>query len=126
MNYKLAKITKASLEIQERGILNFWINVDYEEGGSQGVGGIALDTFDKVKNERVGTAYGCEVIRQLLLALEVNDFSEMKGKIIWVLGNGEGLGFRPKGIKPLDVNCKNKEIGEVIFEDIFAEFGIDK
>jgi hypothetical protein len=32
MNKQLAKITKASLEIQERGTLNFWIHVHYEEG----------------------------------------------------------------------------------------------
>lgn len=32
MNKQLAKITSASLEIQERQILNFWIFVDYEEG----------------------------------------------------------------------------------------------
>ena len=57
MEKKLAKITKAHLEIQERGILNFWIFVDYEEDGfSQGVGGIALDTWDEVKRKRVGTA----------------------------------------------------------------------
>jgi len=37
MNKQLAKITSAGLEIKERGILNFWIFVDYEDGGSQGV-----------------------------------------------------------------------------------------
>ena len=33
MNKKLAKITSAKLEIKDRGILNFWIFVEYEEGG---------------------------------------------------------------------------------------------
>ena len=40
---KLARVSKAGFEIQERGILNFWVFVDYEEGCSQGVGGIVLD-----------------------------------------------------------------------------------
>ena len=80
MIYKLAKVSKASLEIQDRGILNFWIHVDYEEGCSQGVGGIVLDGYDKELKGRVGTAGGCEVIRQLLLLFQVNDFSEMKGQ----------------------------------------------
>lgn len=101
---KLAKITKASLEIQERGILNFWIFVDYEDGGSQGIGGIALDTYNDELKTRVGTAYGCEMIRRLLLELRVNDFSAMVEQTIWVLGKGEGFSFSPTGIQGLKNN----------------------
>jgi len=119
MNKQLAKIRSAGLEIKERGILNFWINVDYEDGGSQGIGGIALDTYDEDKKKRVGTAYGCEVIRRLLLALDVNDFSEMKGQIIWVLGEGEGWTFKPKGIKRLEVDGGGDA---VVFDEIATEF----
>lgn len=120
MNKQLAKITSAGLEIKERGILNFWIFVDYEDGGSQGVGGIALDSFNKEKKERRGTAYGCEMIRRTLIALDVNDFSEMKGKMVWVYGEGEGLSFKPKGIGQLNVNSKKDP---VMFDDVFAEMG---
>ncbi len=117
---KLARITSASLEIKDRGILNFWINVDYEEGMSQGIGGFSLDQYDNVKKRRIGTAYGCEVIRQLLEALDVNDFSEMKGKMIYVLGtqeNGSMLSYRPKGIEALRLNGGKT----VIFDDILKE-----
>lgn len=125
MEKKLAKITKAHLEIQERGVLNFWIFVDYEEDGfSQGVGGIALDTWDEVKRKHVGSAFGSEVIRQLLLCIGVDDFSEMKGKYIWVLGEGDGLSFTPKGIKSL--NTEESKGMEVIWEDILKEFGEEK
>jgi hypothetical protein len=117
---KLAKISKATLEIKERGILNFWIYVDYEEGCSQGVGGIALDDWDKSKDSRVGTAYGCELIRRLLLSLNVDDFSEMKGKMIWVIGEGDGLSFIPKGIQALNVDKYGTD--PVIFEEIRKEF----
>lgn len=117
---KLAKISDAKLEIQERGILNFWIFVDYEEGGGQGVGGIVLDTYDKSKKRRVGTAYGCEMIRRILIELQVNDFSEMKGKVIWVIGEGEGLGFTPIGIRSLNIN--NKKNISLIFSEISDEF----
>lgn len=118
---QLARISKANLEIKERGILNFWIFVDYEEGCSQGVGGIALDTYNKDRKTRVGTAYGCELIRRLLLALNVNDFSEMKGKQVWVYGEGEGLSFKPTGIGSLRTE---HDAPPVIFADIAAEFGI--
>ena len=121
MNKKLAKITSAKLEIKERGILNFWIFVDYEDFGRQGIGGLALDQWDKEKDRRVGTAYGCEMIRRLLDTLNVNDFSEMKDKMIWVHGEGDGLRFKPKGIEPLKVSGLKKE--PLIFDDVFSEFG---
>jgi len=116
---KLAKITSARLEIQDRDILGFWIMVDYEEGLSQGVGGIALDEYDKEKNERVGTAYGCEMIRQVLLTVKVNDFSEMKGKNIWVIGEGSGLSFSPKGIQALRTDGGGDPL---IFSEVYNEF----
>jgi hypothetical protein len=121
LNKQLAKITKAKLEIQQRGILNFWIFVEYEDGGSQGIGGITLDDRDKEKNTRVGTAFGCEVIRRLLLALGVDDFAEMEGKAIWVIGKGQGLSFEPKGIQRLEIDGGGDA---VIFDEIAAEFGL--
>ncbi len=118
MNKKLAKIRKASLEIKERGILTFLIYVDYEEGCSQGIGGLALDRYNKEKDCRVGTAYGCEMIRRILLAFNVNDFCELAGMHLWVLGAGTGLEFSPKGIEPLSVDSKQEA---VIFKEIADE-----
>jgi hypothetical protein len=123
MRKQLARIKGAKLEIKERGILNFLIHVDYEEGCSQGIGGIALDKYDKDKKMRVGTAYGCEVIRRLLIELDVDDFSEMKGLVIWVLGEGEGLGFKPTGIQALNLN-KDKLGGGVVFDDVAKQFNL--
>lgn len=120
MEKKLAKIESAKLEIQERGILNFWIMVSYEEGCCQGIGGYALDEYDESKKKRIGTAYGCEMIRRLLLELGVDDFSEMKGKMIWVYGEGEGFSFESKGISAL--KCDNQKSTPVIFSEILEEF----
>ena len=117
---KLAKISSAALKIKERGILNFWIHVNYEDDLCQGVGGIALDKYDKEKERRVGTAYGCELIRRVLVELNVNDFSEMKDKVIWVIGEGDSFSFTPTGIRSLYVNNKNSN--PVIFKDIANEF----
>ena len=119
MKKVIAKISSAKLEIKERGILNFWIHVEYEDGGGQGIGGLCLDEWDEEKKERVGTAYGCEMIRRMLLELDVNDFSEMKGKIIWVHGEGDGLSFTPKGIQRMNFDGGKEPL---IFKDIAAEF----
>lgn len=119
MNRRLAKIRSATLNIKDRGILTFWLMVDYEDGLSQWVGGLTLDTWKNDKRE--GTAYGCEMIRQLLLTLDVDDFSEMKGKMVWVHGTGEDFTFRPTGISPLYVD-KGSDAKPLIFSDVAAEF----
>ena len=121
MNRELGIITKATLEIKERGILNFYIYIDYENGCSQVIGGLALDEYNKGTKERIGTAYGCEMIRQLLLCLNVNDFAEMKGTHLWVIGDGYGFGFKVKGIQALKDNGGKK----VIFNDIYEKFAKD-
>lgn len=119
---KLARVSKANLEIKERGMLNFWIHVDYEEGCSQGVGGIALDNYDEQLKHRVGTAYGCEMIRKTLEVFDVNDFSEMKGKMIYVLGEGEGFSFTPCGFEKINLNKNHKATDVCNFKDIYAQF----
>lgn len=58
------------------------------------------------------------MIRQLLLLLNVNDFSEMAGKYIKVLGEGDSWTFKPLGIKTLRADG-NKQL---IFKDIYDQF----
>lgn len=119
---KLARVSKAGFEIQERGILNFWVFVDYEEGCSQGVGGITLDEWNEEKREREGTAYGCEMIRQLLLFFGVNNLTEIKkDTMVYVLGEGVGFGFQPKGFEHLNVLRGNLP-ERIVFEEIAKEF----
>ena len=118
---KLAKVQSARLEIKDRGILMFYITVNYEEGCSQNVGGLCLDTYDKENKTRIGTAYGCEMIRRCLLEFDVNDFSEMKGKYIWVLGEGKCFDFTPKGLQKLVVDG-GKEKEPFIFSEVFEQF----
>lgn len=119
---QLAKIKKAGLTMEP--VLSFWVSVNYEEGCSQNIGGYALDSYDKATKGKVGTACGCEIIRRLLLELQVNDFSEMAGKMLWVYGTGEGFGFKPTGIKRLYVDGDRTET--LFFEDIYEQFRIGK
>jgi hypothetical protein len=58
-----------------------------------------------------------------LLALGVDDFAEMEGKTIWVIGEGQGFAFKPKGIKQLEIDGGGDA---VIFDEIAAEFGLKK
>lgn len=58
------------------------------------------------------------MIRQLLLTLDVNDFSQMKGKDIWVLVEGEGLSLKPVGIQTLRADNGRS----LIFDDVYNMF----
>lgn len=118
---KLAKVESASLEIKERGILNFWVQVAYEDGFHQGVGGLTLDDWDKRLERRIGTAYGCEMIRQLLLFFGVNNLNEAKGQVVYVVGEGEGLSFKPTGFKHLNI-LKGNRPDHICFNEIANEF----
>ena len=119
MKKKLAKIDRAGLSI-EREMLTYWIYVKYEEGGGQRVGGHVLDTYNQDKERREGTQYGCEIIRIILIAFKINDLHELKGRVIWIYGEGEGLKFKPLGISPLRVDSKEDHI--IIFDDIAKEY----
>lgn len=113
----LAKIEKCNLSFRDtNNILILNIHVEYEEGMCQNIAGICLDTFDKNLKNRIGTAYGCEMIRLLLEMFQVDNLSELNGKYIYVYGeseNGGMLSFKPQGFRALkqygkkDLNFKN-------------------
>ena len=119
LNKELAKISSFNLSIKERGILMFNLTVSYESGCCQNIGGLVLDDYNKDAKQREGTAYGCEMIRQLMIVLDVDDFNDAKDKLIYVLGEGEGFSFKPKGIQTLNVYGNVKTL---IFSDIFDKF----
>lgn len=129
----LAKIESAGLEITDRGILTFYIQVHYEDGFHQNIGGFCLDAPSQCTNfntlfKRVGTAYGCEMIRQLLLCLEVNDLHEAGGRYIHVIGEESSgrLSFKPLGIERLGCDDYSGEHGKVIFSKVFEMFEGEK
>ena len=50
-----------------------------------------LDTYDKARNSRVGTAEGCEWIRRVLDLFKERDFLSLCGRTVYVLrANGVG------------------------------------
>lgn len=104
MQEHIAKITGTMLGVEDHGILTSFLFVEYRGGGEQGVGGYALDTYDKELEERVGTAYGCEFIRRTLNTVGVHKWENIIGKhIIVFCDDGDSfLGRRPLGIGNID------------------------
>ena len=108
MNKKLAKIKNARLSLDRDCFLTFWFDLEYEGNSGQGFGGYCLDTYDEDKEKRVGTAGGCDAIRQLLELFKVNDFREMKGRIVWALTEGKGFGSKVVGLQIPDFDGGGK------------------
>lgn len=120
---KLAKIKSARV-IMDGGFLSFRIDVNYEDGYCQAIGHLALDKPNKKTEGREGTAYGCEMIRRLMIEVGC-DFEEMKNQIIWVYGERNGSCFKVSGIERLHVNKDrgyDKQEGPFIFEEVEKEF----
>ena len=118
-NKKLAKITRCDFSFKDTNkILILNIDVDYDEFDSQNICGLVLDDYDKDKKERIGTVFGCELIRRILDIFDCDNLKDIVGKVIYILGEGDGLGFKPKGLeRPSFDNGK-----KIIYDDILQEF----
>lgn len=120
----LAKVTECGLNVTDRGILSLNITVHYEEGFHQNItGGLCLDSYNQEKKSREGSAYGCEVIRQLLLFFGVNDFSKIVGQVVYVTAD-EHTGFlnmKPNGIEHLGI-LQNNRPQRFSWKDIYKEY----
>jgi len=111
---ELGRVEYADIMIEDHGIMTFAIGFDF--GGShQAFANYALDTWDEEKKRRVGTAFGCDVILRLMKVFRVDRFSEIVGKVAYVIRD-DGVNPMIRGIEatPFDGGQKLmiKEVGE--------------
>ena len=67
------------------------------------------------------------MINKVLTVFDVDDFSQMKGKIVYVIGKGEGLDFHPCGFERLHLDSKHGSEDNICdFNKIREEFIEDK
>lgn len=105
---RIAKIESTDLAFHNGSILTAYLHVSYGGGLHQGIGGYGLDRYDKATKDRVGTAYGCEFIRRVLLACGVERWEDLPGRTIYViqteqqtqLGSSGALGIAPLPTEP--------------------------
>ena len=123
---KLALVEKMELEYQERHILNVNCLVSYEDEvfGSQNIMNIVLDTLDKEKQKRVGTAEGMTFLIDLLDFFGVNNLTEVKNQYVYVLVDEDKSWYdNAQGIEHLTTN-PNKQCGikKMMFKDYFSSW----
>lgn len=124
MNKQLCNVTKVQMSYQDRHILILDVFVDLESGGGLSVFNMVLDTYDKPKEKRVGTAYGCEMIRQTLEFFGVDDFSQIKNYKCHLLSDKENIWSASDvlGIEQLSFDQYKHHRQQIIKEDVLKEF----
>jgi len=86
---KNAKITSTMFGREDHGILTFMIFVTFD-GCSCGVGGYAVDMYDRNLKSRVYTSKGLEAIANILTVAGVDAWEKLPGTYIRIKYNGWG------------------------------------
>ena len=88
-NVENAEIEGTMLGTEDHGIFTCFVQVT-GDGWGCGFGGYALDEYKPEKGERIGTAYGMEFIKRILITLEVSSWEKLKGTPVRVETTGIG------------------------------------
>ena len=89
MEIKNAQITGTMLGREDHGIFTFMIYIKCD-GWACGVGGYALDYYDKESDKRVYSAKSLEAVSRILDVVGVDKWEDLKGKYIRIKDNGWG------------------------------------
>lgn len=89
MEIRNAKITSTMLGREDHGILTFMVFVEFGCSGC-GIGGYAIDQYDRGTNKRVFSAKGLEAISKILETVGVDKWEDLPNKYIRVKDNGWG------------------------------------
>lgn len=75
------KITGTMLGKEDRGIMTFWIFIEFASGVC-GYGGYALDSYDTQTKKRIGSAAGMQAIAEILDCVGVAKREDLTGAFI--------------------------------------------
>ena len=87
---KNAQIESTMLGREDHGIMTFMIFVKFDKCVACGVGGYALDGYDKNLQQRVFCANGMEAVSKILDVVGVDKWEDLPGKYIRIKDNGWG------------------------------------
>lgn len=81
MEIRNAKITHTMFGREDHGIMTFMVFVEFGSCGC-GIGGYAIDQYDRQSKSRVFSAKGLEAISKILETVGVETWEDLKGKYI--------------------------------------------
>jgi hypothetical protein len=76
-----AKITNTMLGVEDHGILTFYVTLEWR-GGTQSLGGFALDQYNGEDKDRLGFGAGLTAIRKILETVGVERWEQLKGQLV--------------------------------------------
>ena len=125
MNYQLCNVKSVTTNYQDRKILILDVNVELVDGGGLSVFNVVLDTYDKEKQKRVGTAYGCEMIKACLDFFGVDDLSQVKNHKCFILTDKDTIWSCSDvlGLEQLPFEEYSRNRKTIIKADVLKEFG---
>ncbi len=103
---QLARVKKVDFAYEDHGILTCFVSLDKEDGLHQGFGGYCLDSFDKEKDRRVGTAAGMDYLIRLMNTFGVERLEDINGKMCYGLYDNNTSTL--KGIESLKIDGGHK------------------
>ena len=89
MEIRNAKITRTMLGREDHGIMTFMIFIEFGACGC-GVGGYALDGYDRETRTRVFSAKSMEAVSKILEVVGVDTWEQLPNKYIRIKDNGWG------------------------------------
>lgn len=89
MEIRNAKITSTMLGREDHGILTFMVFVEFGCSGC-GIGGYAIDQYDRSTGKRVFSGKGLEAISKILETVGVDKWEDLPNKYIRIKDNGWG------------------------------------
>lgn len=87
VNIRNAKITSTMLGREDHGIFTFFIFIEFSGCGC-GIGGRALDDYDRATESRVFSSKGLEAVSKILETVGVNTWEDLPGKYIRIEDDG--------------------------------------
>ena len=90
MEIKNAQIKSTMLGREDHGIMTFSIYIKFDKCVGCGIGGYALDEYNKETKTRVFRAESMEVISKILETVGVETWEQLPGKYIRIKDNGWG------------------------------------
>lgn len=96
MEKELGKIESTFFGYSDHRILTFMLHMTFG-GTGQGFGNYTLDTWNKEKQRREGTAAGTDLLIRLLELFKVDEIGKIKGRYAYALrekGHGPIIGLQ--------------------------------
>ena len=125
MNKVLCNVERVCTSYQDRKILILDVWVELEGKGRFSCFNMVLDTYDKEKQRRVGTAYAAEMIIACLDFFGVDDLSQVKNYKCYILTDKDYIWSCTDvlGLEQLPFDEYSDNRKTIIKADVLKEFG---